>query len=671
MDEKSGRLWKLFDKMRTSQPYVSLHLVIREATAQGIKLKLDQLRRIAMLTRDYEPSFPDFILNFIKEYLGGYKPSTILDPWANFGLDLIHIANSLKPTEAIGLTQNMEVLDTARLLDTGDLIDWRYGDPLTILGELTDRFDLVASCLPWGMKRSSEVLNSESGPLELRDEINNLLLLKSSTLLNRTGLGFFIVAPSFTITRHKRTVYENLHFFGLHIDAILSIPRGTFIPLTNIPTMLVLIRREHLDNIFVGELTSDFKSRNVLLKNLKERKEGKVPQLGVLTDLHSFKSLDHLLIQRRSATLANSAKLTRFPLSKIALRINFTKSDEKDAFEEKPNSVYLPLIGNSPAVSSRESLKIKPHNYGQIILDHGIAGASYVAQFYNSELGLIIRKGESVGFIPKISKARLETSSIYLPDLNTQTEVIRVQSFITDLETQLETFKHQLWNNPRKAREIHKAVKSLNHAENFDTWINSLPFPLASILWAYNAELDSQKKVNHLLHFFEALAEFLAIISLSAFSSKTEIYDRNKKAWLDQEPDRQENFLRATFGDWIILGERLAKQTRRLLSTKENKAMCLNLYGGPSDKFVKMITSKKLYAALHETRELRNNWIAHTGVASSKEWKKRHVFLESILSHVRKTIADNFAPVQLLAPENSEYSDGIHQYRAFSLMGTR
>ena len=127
------------------------------------------------------------------------------------------------------------------------------------------------------------------------------------------------------------------------------------------------------------------------------------------------------------------------------------------------NSLYCPLIGNSPAVASIDNLHIKPQNYAQIVINPKIAVCHGCAsKFYNSDLGHLIRESGLSGFIPKLSKERLLKSTIYLPDIETQHEAVKTQSLILDLETQRKTNKRQLSNNPRKAKEIYKIVRELN-----------------------------------------------------------------------------------------------------------------------------------------------------------------------------------------------------------------
>jgi len=44
------------------------------------------------------------------------------------------------------------------------------------------------------------------------------------------------------------------------------------------------------------------------------------------------------------------------------------------------------------------------------------------------------------------------------------------------------------------------------------------------------------------------------------------------------------------------------------LSTKDSRALCLDLFGKPSDEFIQMIIDKGIYASLHEAVNYRNDW---------------------------------------------------------------
>jgi serine/threonine protein kinase len=69
--------------------------------------------------------------------------------------------------------------------------------------------------------------------------------------------------------------------------------------------------------------------------------------------------------------------------------------------------------------------------------------------------------------------------------------------------------------------------------EGLVPWADTLPFPLASILWHYEGEPDEGAKVDYLLKFFEALAEFVATVLLSACITDHEMFDANRPAVFD------------------------------------------------------------------------------------------------------------------------------------------
>jgi len=387
---------------------------------------------------------------------------------------------------------------------------------------MTDKHDFVCSSSPMDSRLKNIKVSSEQGEVELKTDYATLVLLKSARLLKQDGVGIF-AAPNglFFSIENKPSVFKSLPKFGLYLESILSIPKSSYRPNGGVFMYLYIIRKGQNKKLFVGALTSDSSARTTIMKNIKFEKEGKEPELGMLVEPSAFRSVEALFLDRKIVIIAKSAGLTPYPIRSIA-SIRLAKSEQSEIseeFEEKPNSVYLPLTGNSPAVASLNDLQIEPHNYVQITIDSKVVLATYVAQFYNSNLGLLVRYRDLIGFIPELNKTPLLESTIYLPDLETQMEIVRTQSIISDIETQIEISKRDLWNNPRRAKEIYKKVRALNQANAFEAWVESSPFPLASILWAYNAELDPQNKALHLLHFFEALAELLTIISLSAFSS--------------------------------------------------------------------------------------------------------------------------------------------------------
>lgn len=671
MDNASEKLWRIIDKFRSDRNRGILP-IIQEARKQGMFIEETDFRVLASIQGAIfeEMPLPTYVVSFITELLEGEPIDSIIDPWTGYGFSLLQLTKALKPKKAIGLTQKSTGYEAARLLDVNNLIEWRFGNPFTILDETTEQFDLILGSLTFRNKAVIEKLNAPEGVIELNDEMNIIAFVKAATLLKQNGYGIFVGRGFLKSYGENATAYKSLSHLDLYVEAILSVPQWAFGQYSGSPYLIVVRKGEHRD-IFVGKIMDDAASRAALLKNLKKRKQGQEPELGVLIEPDLFRSVDQTIIDWKISRLSKIAGLSEKKLANIAV-VNMPKhSKHAEGFKEEQNSVYLPLIGNSEAVLSIDSFRIEPHNYAQIVLDSKAAIAPYVAQFYNSDLGMIIRKRHTSGFIPKLSKERLTESSVYLPSMEIQIEAVHTQSLISDMETQLEINKHRLLNNPRQAKEIYNAIKALNQENAFEAWLESLPFPLASILWEYNTELNAKDKTTHLLQFFEALAEFLTLISLSAFSSNRQIYKKYSATWIDEGENHEKSFLHASFGNWVILGDNIAKQMRILLENEENKELCLSLFGKPEDQFVQMVANKAIYTSLREACGFRNSWIGHAGIDSPKIWNERLILAEAVLAKIRKYIADSFENMPLIAPVNNEFEKGIYHFQVLSLMGSR
>jgi hypothetical protein len=119
--------------------------------------------------------------------------------------------------------------------------------------------------------------------------------------------------------------------------------------------------------------------------------------------------------------------------------------------------------------------------------------------------------------------------------------------------------------------------------EGLVPWADTLPFPLASILWHYEGEPDEGVKVDYLLKFFEALAQFAATALLSACVTDRVLLDANRSAWLAGERSPRPLDLRlATFGMWVELAERVATTLRALLEDEDGEDRCRELFKPPT-----------------------------------------------------------------------------------------
>lgn len=670
MAASESEIWAWMDRGRNEamggDPYQYILDSIDKGYPVGTKEATWYLQKVRAMERVCPQSIPDFIVGYLAD-----KPcSSVLDSWAGIGEVIVPITDRFRPGLAIAIERNAKQVEISKRLFEGRNIHWVGASPEQYLEDLDSTFD-VAICAPlWGMPKANKAIPTADGNINVSDEAGYLLVLQTMRLLSAKGVGFALVTPHFLWNKNKKCVRQNLERFGLFIEAALSLPSGSFSPLTQIGGLLLVINREPHESLFVGELRSEKGANDALLANMKSKKNGRVIELGTLVDPNTFSTFQAFVVGQEIDSLTKQLGLPKYFIKEIALEINQCKRSGEQGFEDKPNCIYCPIIGNSPAVTSLEELQIKPQNCVQIVLDPEMAVPSYVANFFNTDLGNKIRASLTSGTIPRINKASLELAPIFLPEISTQTELLRLDTQIREMATQLDSLQRQLWNQPRKVADIRRSLGNINRDDGFKPWIENLPFPLASILWMYLGEDNVEHKVDHLLHFFEALAEFLATVMLSALASDDEFFADECKNCIEHDPEAYEKYAKASCGSWIVLGERLAKATRRLMSSNKATAdRCLELFARPEAAFVEMVSNKDEYEILHEVLGYRNRWKGHGGVCSSAEMQKRLSILEDLLSSTRGIISERYEQSMMLAPVESEYSDGIYNYRARLLRG--
>jgi len=71
---------------------------------------------------------------------------SILDPWADVGLVLLHLAEETKARRAVGISSNSEEMEAASLVCTQSAVSWQARDALKILDEVGEDFDIIACC---------------------------------------------------------------------------------------------------------------------------------------------------------------------------------------------------------------------------------------------------------------------------------------------------------------------------------------------------------------------------------------------------------------------------------------------------------------------------------------------------------------------------------------------
>jgi serine/threonine protein kinase len=204
--------------------------------------------------------------------------------------------------------------------------------------------------------------------------------------------------------------------------------------------------------------------------------------------------------------------------------------------------------------------------------------------------------------------------------------------------------------------------------EGLLAWTETLPFPVASILWHYEGEPDPAVKVDYLLKFFEALAQFTATVLLSGCISDSDLTAANRSAWLGGDETRPLQLQFASFGTWTELSERLAETLTNLLET-DSQARCQDMFASTDVDLVATLASAELAGIFRHARDRRNNWSGHGGIAGLHVQSERLRDLEDLLARVRTVLGWSFEPWTLVKPGSMTLTRGVFELTATILKG--
>ena len=443
--------------------------------------------------------------------------------------------------------------------------------------------------------------------------------------------------------------------------------------------------------MFVAQLSQDAPTNSQIVANLRDGRADGALELGRFVTPVGFRSLDVLRLNEQLQQAEKRFHAPAVQLGDLAQDIRLGRPGDQFAFRTIDNALFIPLIGVSDVVDSSEAMTLKRQNYAQVVVDGTRSDARFVARFLNSELGRAIREAsKSGGTIPKLNTTGLKELAVFVPPLATQKKLLDVaarlaaeQNTLLGLQNDLDGMRRELWDNPEQCEDVdsrvrafagHLASGAAQHVSlSLDQWFETLPFPLASILRAWQAtpSQDFKTKYEHLLHFFEAGAEFLSVIYLSAFSSRPELFAEHKDRLTDAWKKQHLSLRRATFGTWRLVVEYLSNKTRELLfGDAEERALCAELFVDPSQSLPQMLARRELAAVLAVTNKMRNDWAGHGGVVSQTEARLRNEELLAEVQQLREAMSDGWRQIELIRCLQCQPRSGVFYNEVAVLVGS-
>ena len=306
--------------------------------------------------------------------------------------------------------------------------------------------------LPLGMVRKEATIGSAT--LKVRE--NWIQLAKAVRLLDEDGYCIGLVEPSgFGISEGQRFL-SALKEEGCEPCGIFNTPQK-LLESTSIRPVLVIFRRGQADNIMVAELEEESQARRIAGSFLRREAGGSLAK-GIYLEGRTFSGFESFRAKLQIEKLQTQYKQYQaIALGDLAVEVNCVKQGEQ--FEDKENSIYVPMLGTTFPTYNLNWVSVSHHNVIQVVLPQSTR-SRYLSTYFNSSLGFLTLHSLRVGgTIPKIRKSDLERAHIALPSLDEQDEIVSAHDRIEELTETVAEFSNDLSLNPNSAKALLEKIE--------------------------------------------------------------------------------------------------------------------------------------------------------------------------------------------------------------------
>lgn len=425
-------------------------------------------------------------------------------------------------------------------------------------------------------------------------------------------------------------------------------------------------KAKHLKKIFRAEYSTDENLMNKIINNLKKRIVSNNKSHGIFQNSNDFKILSEIAKLNEISKIEEKIKWEKYFFKDIIL-----KYSQKNITTEPTNSNS---IFNSSLIAKKFfddfdefEKNVKTSKYIEIQFDSKVVSNEFMKLILNNYYGRLklnsIKKGST---IPHITKKDFLELDIMIPSYEVQNKFISNQMIIQSNVQYLQELQTKQWID-FDFKEVSQKLEPFRSVNSIESWIDTLPYPLASILWLYVTSSSKEKKNGYLLNFFEAFSEFMCGFILSYLSEENENLTKYKSKWINQDKKFENWYLTPTFGGWLNLLERLFDLNRSLEVNELHKVYDMI----EEDLFLNIIKNKSLIKLLKKANKIRNSYVGHSGIKTKTLHNETNINLERMLIELRDIIGFAFYEYEIVSLIKTEPYDEISINEMYILKGSK
>jgi hypothetical protein len=318
-----------------------------------------------------------------------------------------------------------------------------------------------------------------------------------------------------------------------------------------------------------------------------------------------------------------------------------------------------------------------------IQLDSDVVEATFLAAWLNSEQGVASRlhaiEASSSGTYlralrsdPRSLMRWADELIVPVPARSTQLALASADERLGSYHAELNRQRESIWAAPDSAAEV---VDRIGNAfdDSVSSWLDQLPFPIASALWTAETATSPGDQQRAYLHAWEAIVTFHATVLLSATRCDPGSSSDVEAAIGQTLREQHLGIERASFGTWVVIVEKTSKDLRRALESNDSDdaARIRNAFGDLSQTGIERLVSKDVVKKFNELNSKRNRWSGHTGYTSDDEWTAQVASLVSDLTNLRHLLGNVWTELLLVRAGSAKRTRDGYVQKAEVAIGTR
>jgi hypothetical protein len=528
-------------------------------------------------------------------------------------------------------------------------------------------YDFFNSWSSFGVGSSGQLVRHRGGEgidTSIKDHLENDLNELGSRIIESNYQGKIFILSDFYSSKRVIDLIKKDVIPGFSINSILSFNNTFEEEFSGADIELIILDRSECSKIFLASINNLTNNLQLVLENLICQKQSENEfENGILWDLNTYFSFKQLKkINEYNEFGEQLVDLQTFKLSNLVKDFIIYKPTDNE-FSSSPNSLFLTYSNMLKTFTVFGEKVVGPVTSGhqfyvQLVFDETKVLSSYLySYFLDSNLGgRFVNSNKrnqhlnNHSFIFKLPNDILEMN-VFIPSST------GIQKEITSLQEKANDISNRTSNLTTSTSELNELNELVTKPKDILYYVNVLPFPLASLLWKYEAEqYNYYERYKSIQNFFESLSQLLVVFLLSSFKSNKDYFEENFEKFFGTPSLHYQFYKHAAFGNWnTFLENFIAIINRESKKNLDNLNVLLNY---PPNEWVSMITDKKVLENLKKMNVIRNaHPFTHGGHANDSKYKKGLTEVEALLWETLPILELGFSKSVIVKPSTFIYNE--------------